>query len=218
MTVLSKLDPATKYNIEVYAKIGKSGDKLLLIGETIAQTRPLPPFAINATSTDSTISIEWQSFMENGEYETFCEPIIKTPEIEKLINSGKKVVITIGNKAVCDDLLPAIDYKIGLKSRNPGEMESIVVNVRISTKAPAPAGVIADNVSADKVELTIADPEDGEVEGYLVEINADAGLDASGEPVPVETFTLKIPSTVDGVTVIEDLTPGTNYNVNVIGK
>ena len=180
-TVISNLNPATDYRISLFAKIGKSGSSSIPMAVTKSQTLPLPPHNTRIThTTDDSITIEWTQ-PANGydEYMAICEPVLNSEAVKGLIDKGKRVVVTVGNKAICEDLLPAHDYKIGLKSKFDDQF-SEEINVDVATKAPRPSTVDVADPTNDSVNLIVGPPLRGEVEHYIVEVQSykpeDEGL------------------------------------------
>lgn len=122
----------------------------------------------------------------------------------------------MGNEAICEDLLPAVEYKVGVMSKYDNQ-ESVFVNVNIATKAPKPTAVSINEIEADSAKVSIKPPVGGTVENYLVKVKSVNDYTDSEVLPPMESYEYVVPSTAPN-TVITELTPGTKYEIEIFGK
>ena len=127
------------------------------------------------------------------------------------------MVSSVGNSAICDNLLPAVQYKIGVISKHDSQ-ESIYVNHKTNTKAPMPSTALVDNIEAETATISIGEPKNGEIDNYLLKVTSIPENDDYGEEDKVpERYEYVLPSSTPS-TVITQLTPGTKYSVDIFGK
>ena len=219
-TTIDQLKPAGKYKFKFFAKIGKKGDRRYPLADIQARTRPLPPLNLQVFPMERSVRLTWTKPDDSyDEYKAICVPLLANHETKDLIDAGRKITVTTENEAICEDLIPAVEYKVGVMSKHDNQ-ESVFVNYKVATRAPIPSNVLIDQIGPDSAKVSIGAPATGEVDSYLLKVTSMPEVEDFGDinsTPPKEQYEYILPATTPN-TLITELTPGTKYSIDIFGK